>query len=103
MSVASMTPHDTLLRLSVDDPIASSLLDATVEAMLSHGAERPRLTIALEGSHLSSTMIVLLVRNLRRLREVGGSITIEPATPALRDAFALHGLQWVFAIGATLI
>jgi hypothetical protein len=32
------------------------------------------------------------------LREVGGAISVEATTPALRDAMALHGLDRVFAL-----
>lgn len=100
MSGKNDAQRDTTLRLSVDDPEAGSVLGSTVDALLSHAAEHPELTIALDGVHLPSPMIAVLVKNLRRLREIGGTIAIEPATPALRDAFALHGLQWVFKLRA---
>jgi hypothetical protein len=88
-----------ILRLTVasDDPNARDLIAATVTGLLADGAERPRLAITLTGNELPAPLIAALVAGLRRLREVGGAIAVDPSTPALRDAFALHGLDRVFA------
>jgi hypothetical protein len=91
------TNNHARLALSVDDPAARSRLGTVVDGLLAAGTPEPRLTVLLEGGELPPPIIALLVSNLRRLREVGGAIAIEPQTTDLRDALAFHGLDRVFA------
>jgi hypothetical protein len=88
----------TTLNLSVGDEDARARFDAAVNALLDERRVAPTLTIALSGDALPPETVSMLVGGLRRLREVGGAIAIEPLTPALRDAMALHGLDRVFAL-----
>jgi hypothetical protein len=85
------------LNLAADDPTAREQLAETVTSLLAAGIDRPRLSVTLTGEDLPAPLIASLVAGLRRLREVGGAIAVDPATPAVRDAFALHGLDRVFA------
>jgi hypothetical protein len=88
----------TTLNLSVGDEDARARFDAAVNALLDERRDAPSLTIALSGDTLPPETVSMLVGGLRRLREVGGAIAVEPLTPALRDAMALHGLDRVFAL-----
>lgn len=88
----------TRLTLAVDEANARARVDAAVEALLAAKMSSPRLIIALTGDGLPEALIATLVSNLRRLREVGGAIAVDPQTPALRDALALYGLDRVFAL-----
>ena len=84
------------LTISVDDPAARDAIGTAVSELLA-AESLPRLVVRLTGDDLPALLIAALVAGLRRLREVGGAIAVEPATPALRDALALHGLDRVFA------
>lgn len=84
------------LRLSVDDPRARQGLDATVTALLAAGHAAPKLAIELNGEALPDPIVGALIANLRRLREVGGEIAIEPVTAQLRAALSLYGLDRIF-------
>jgi len=87
----------THLNLAVDDETARTRFVATVDALLEASVESPRLIVNLDGEALPAPLVATLVGGLRRLREVGGAIVIEPRTTALRDALALYGLDRVFA------
>jgi anti-anti-sigma regulatory factor len=86
------------LNLSVDDAGARVRFEAAVEALLEQPQHPPRLIVSLAGETLPADVVAMLVAGLRRLREVGGAISVEATTPALRDAMALHGLDRVFAL-----
>lgn len=88
----------TRLTLAVDDPNARARFDGAVDALLAAKVPAPRMIVALEGEALLPELIATLVAGLRRLREVGGAIAVEPLTPALRDALAIYGLDRVFAL-----
>lgn len=88
----------TTLNLSVSDPDARVRFEAAVEALLNERDGAPQLTVALSGDALPADLISMLVGGLRRLREVGGGIVIDPKTAQVRDAMALHGLDRVFAL-----
>ena len=88
----------TYLTLAVDDENARARFDAAVDVLVGAKPAAPRLIVTLEGETLPSTLIATMVGGLRRLREVGGAIAVEPRTPALRDTFALYGLDRVFAL-----
>ncbi len=88
----------THLTLAVDDENARAHFDALVDDLLDAKVRAPRLIVALEGEALPPELVATLVGGLRRVREVGGAIAVEPRTPALRDALALYGLDRVFAL-----
>ena len=87
--------HDTL-RLHADDPDARSRVARAVDVLLS-ADRRPRLRVVLEGERLAADTIAGLVTGLRRLREHGGAIEVTAPDGPVRDAFALAGLERVFA------
>jgi hypothetical protein len=70
---------------------------SAVDAALAQAVTAPRLTVQLAGDVLPAPIVAALVAGLRRLREVGGSMVVEPETAAMRDALSLHGLDRVFA------
>jgi hypothetical protein len=88
----------TYLTLAVDDENARARFDAAVDTLIGARASAPRLIVALDGETLPSPLISTMVGGLRRVREVGGAIAVEPRTQALRDALALYGLDRVFAL-----
>lgn len=96
--MAEAMKQPTHLNLAVDDETARIRFVATVDALLEAGAEAPRLIVRLDGEALPASLVATLVGGLRRLREVGGAIAIEPRTTALRDGLALYGLDRVFAL-----
>lgn len=89
-------PHDSL-RLHADDPDARAKVASAVDAVLAHGAANPRLAVVLDGDVLAAETIAGLVAGLRRVREHGGAIAVSTTTDGVRDAFALAGLDRVFA------
>ena len=90
-------PQHAALHLSADDRDARSKVAAAVDAVLAEGSVPPRLSIVLEGDRLPNSTISALVTGLRRLRERGGAIEVDPASEAVRDAFSVLGLANVFA------
>jgi hypothetical protein len=90
--------NPTYLTFAVDDENAREEFVSTVDALIAAEVPAPRLFVALEGQALPPELVATMVGGLRRLREVGGAIAVEPKTPALRDALALHGLDRVFAL-----
>ena len=86
------------LNLAVEDEDARVRFEAAVESLLAESGRTPRLVVALSGNTLPAETVAMLVGGLRRLREVGGAISVEAQTPAIRDAMALHGLDRVFAL-----
>jgi hypothetical protein len=90
-------PQHAALHLSADDRDARSKVAAAVDAVLAEGSVPPRLSIVLEGDRLPNSTISALVTGLRRLRERGGAIEVDPASEAVRDAFSVLGLGNVFA------
>jgi hypothetical protein len=88
----------TYLTLAIDDKNARARFEAAVDSILAAKVASPQMIIALEGETLPAPLVGTLVGGLRRLREVGGAIAVEPRTPALRDALALYGLDRVFAL-----
>jgi hypothetical protein len=88
----------THLTLAVDDENARGHFEAAVDAVLTGHVPAPQMIVALEGDALPAALIGTLVAGLRRLREVGGAIAVEPRTPELRDALAIYGLDRVFAL-----
>jgi hypothetical protein len=88
----------THLTLAVDDENARARFEGIVDDLLHAKTPAPKMIVALDGEALPPALVGTLVGGLRRLREVGGAIAIEPRTPALRDALALHGLDRVFAL-----
>jgi hypothetical protein len=88
----------TYLTLAVDGENARATFEAAIDALRDANVPAPKLIVALDGETLPPALIATLVGGLRRLREVGGAIAVEPRTPALRDALALYGLDRVFAL-----
>jgi hypothetical protein len=88
----------THLTLAVDDENARAHFQTLIGDLLEAKVPAPRLILALDGESLPPELVATLVGGLRRLREVGGAIAVEPLTPALRDALALYGLDRVFAL-----
>ena len=81
--------------LSVNDPNAGRSLTRSVERMLRDGRGLTPVVVELHGTHLPAALVAALIANLRRLREAGGSLAAVAATPALRNALAVHGLDRV--------
>jgi hypothetical protein len=90
------TPQHDPLRLHADDPEARSVVAAAVDALLAEAAT-PRLRVELDGDRLAAETVAALVVGLRRVRERGGAIEVTPLRTGVRDAFALAGLDRVFA------
>lgn len=88
----------THLTFAVESENARDGFIAAVDALLAAQIPAPRLIVALEGDTLTPEVVATMVAGLRRLREVGGAIAVEPRTQPLRDALALHGLDRVFAL-----
>ncbi|MBV8749860.1 MAG: STAS domain-containing protein [Candidatus Eremiobacteraeota bacterium] len=88
--------HDAL-RLHADDQDARSKVAAAVDSLLAKKKGTPRLTVVLDGERLPAETVAALVTGLRRVRERGGAIAVAPATPEVRDALAVTGLDRVFA------
>ena len=88
----------THLTLAVDDQNARAHFEALIDDLLDAKVRAPQLIVALDGETLPPELVATLVGGLRRVREVGGAIAVEPRTPALRDALALYGLDRVFAL-----
>jgi hypothetical protein len=82
--------------LSVNDPNAGRSLTRSVDRMLRDGRLVP-VVVELHGNHLPAPLVAALIGNLRRLREAGGALAANAATPALRNALAIHGLDRVLA------
>jgi anti-anti-sigma regulatory factor len=85
------------IRLCTDDAEAVSHLKEAVVSVLADRRRPARLSVELSGSGLPATVAAALVASLRRLREVGGAIALDPTTPEVRDALQLHALDRVFA------
>ena len=85
-----------LLSLHSDDPNAGAILNDAVSAALSRRGTVPALAIDLDGEHLSPAFVAALVRELRRMRDVGGSIVVDVRNQVLRDAIRVHGLDRIF-------
>ena len=90
--------NEMVLNLSVDDDNARATFAQAVETLLAARVEAPRLIVSLAGDALPAEIVAMLVGGLRQLREVGGAISIEPLSPAVRDAMSLYGLDRVFAM-----
>jgi hypothetical protein len=86
------------LTLATADDGARAALDAAAAELLARRREAPRLIVELTGDDLPAPLVGALVITLRRLREVGGALAVEPRSSALADALALHGLDRVFAL-----
>jgi hypothetical protein len=86
--------------LSVNDPNAGRSLTRSVDRMLRDGRLAP-VVVELHGNHLPAPLVAALIGNLRRLREAGGALAANAATPALRNALAIHGLDRVLARSMT--
>lgn len=88
--------HSTLA-LNVHDSNARALVDEAIDAAMAVDENAPRVAITLEGEQLPATTVSAMISGLRRIREHGGAIRVDAASPALRDALALTGLDRVFA------
>jgi hypothetical protein len=88
----------THLTFAVDSENARDGFIAAVDQLLAAQVPAPKLIVDLEGETLTPEVVATMVAGLRRLREVGGAIAVEPRTQPLRDALALHGLDRVFAL-----
>ena len=89
--------HQNHLHLHAEDTGARSAVTAAIDALLETEAPNPRLRIVLGGARLPDELIAGMVAGLRRLRERGGAIEVEPASTPVRDTLALTGLDRVFA------
>ena len=88
--------------LRSDDPTAGPTLHETVSAVLATHRPAPALAIDLDGNYLAPAFVAALVRELRRMRDVGGSIFIDVRTQTLRDAIRVHGLDRIFGTSSAL-
>lgn len=94
-----MMPTETMhaLRFHTSDPAARASIDAAVAAALAEQPVRPRLHLEIDGDGLPTETIATLIAGLRKLREQGGAIEIQPLSGPVRDALSLTGLDRVFA------
>jgi hypothetical protein len=90
--------NDSTISLTAEDPAARAAVAGAVAELLERRSGTPRLTIRLSGQTLPADFVAALVAGLRRMREVGGAIAVEPLTTPLGDAMALYGLDRVFAL-----
>ncbi len=97
MSFKDHMQYHEALRLHAEAAEARPAIADAVERLLESHPRQPYLSIVLEGEALPDDLVATLVTALRRMREVGGAIEVAPATPAVRDALALRGLDRVFA------
>jgi len=81
--------------LSVNDPNAGRSLTRCVDRILRDGRSGMPVVVELHGTHLPAPLVAALIENLRRLRESGGALVANAATPGLRNALVLHGLDRV--------
>jgi hypothetical protein len=88
--------------LSVNDPNAGRTLTRSVDRMLRDGRSRTPVVVELHGTHLPAPLVAALIENLRRLRESGGALVASAATPGLRNALVLHGLDRVLTSAASV-
>lgn len=86
--------------LSVNDPNAGRSLTRSVDRVLCDGRSRTPVVVELHGNHLPAPLVAALIENLRRLRASGGALVATGATPGLRNALALHGLDRVLTRAA---
>jgi len=86
--------------LSVNDPNAGRTLTRSVDRVLRDGRRAAAVVVELHGTHLPAPLVAALIGSLRRLREAGIAFGANPATPAMRNAMALHGLDRVLARAA---
>lgn len=86
------------LQLHAGQPDAPSRVSAAVDAALAASEDHPSLSVALDGDRLPAATISALISGLRRLREFGGALEVQPGSPAVRDTLALTGLDRVFAL-----
>jgi hypothetical protein len=84
--------------LSVNDPSAGATLTRSVERLL-RDRRGAQVVVELYGEHLPAPLVASLIASLRRLREVGGALAVNAATPALRGAIAQHGLDRILSRG----
>ncbi len=94
--IRSEQPH-LILQLHAQDGDARRRVVEAVERVVALDEPAPRMRVVLSGDQLPAATIAGLVAGLRMLRERSGAIEIEPATPAIREALALTGLDRVFA------
>jgi hypothetical protein len=85
------------LDLAVTDGTFRHEIEHAVDAALSQHRPKPSIRVGLRGEGLPAEVVAALIAGLRRLREVGGSLIVEPRTAAVRDGLALHGLDRIFA------
>ena len=90
-------PHHQALRLHAQSPEARPAIAEAVDGLLASPSGRPYLSVALDGDSVPDDLVATLVTALRRVREVGGAIEVNPVGAAVRDALSLRGLDRVFA------
>ncbi|MDB5069942.1 MAG: hypothetical protein JWM87_1053 [Candidatus Eremiobacteraeota bacterium] len=88
-------PRPVRIPLSVNDPNAGRTLTRSVERILHDGRRCAPVVVELYGNTLPASLIAVLIGNLRRVREVGGVLSVNASSPELRHAIALHGLDRV--------
>ena len=86
--------------LSVNDPNAGRSLTRSVDRVLRDGRSCAPVVVELHGNHLPAPLVAALIENLRRLRASGGALVATGATPGLRNALVLHGLDRVLTTAA---
>jgi hypothetical protein len=87
--------------LSVNDPNAGRSLTRCVDRILRDGRSCMPVVVELHGTHLPAPLVAALIENLRRLRDSGGALVANAATPGLRNALVLHGLDRVLTSAGT--
>lgn len=93
-------PRPVRIPLSVNDPNAGRSLTRSVERILHDGRRCAPVVVELYGNTLPAPLIAVLIGNLRRVREVGGVLSVNASSPELRRAIALHGLERVLGDAA---
>lgn len=93
-------PRPVHIPLSVNDPNAGRALTRSVERILHDGRRGAPVVVELYGNRLPASLIAVLIGNLRRVREVGGVLSVNASSPELRHAIALHGLDRILGDAA---
>jgi hypothetical protein len=88
---------EQVLDVAVTDGSLRHQIEHAVDAALATRRTAPSVRVGLRGEGLPADVVSALVSGLRRLREVGGWMIVEPRTAAVRDGLVLHGLDRVFA------
>ncbi len=89
--------HYEAFRLHANAPDARAVIAAAIDRVLQSHPDRPYAQFVLDGDFVPADLVAALITGLRRVRDVGGAVEVVPASAAVRDALAIHGLDRIFA------